>query len=122
MGYTETERPEDWDRDLNPDGHAGRNAGPEDAQAEKEAPAAADLKAVHRRYHWLTDEALGRIPILPEGTRLKQGATYIDLMAAEPTEFTALGDMEATRHHWYVPKREVDEDLWRLLLHGETRQ
>jgi hypothetical protein len=118
----ETERPEDWDRDLNPDGHAGRNAGPEDAQVEKEAPAAVDLKAVHRRYHWLTDEALGRIPILTEGTRLKQGATYIDLMAAEPTEFTATGDMQATRHNWFVPKREVDQDLWHLLLQGKARQ
>lgn len=120
MIHDEAERPEDWDRDLNPDGMAGRNSGPEDARAEKAAPAAEDLKAVHRRLHWLTDEAPRRIPVLPAGSRLKQGATYIGLKAAEPREFTATGDREAGPATWYVPTSEVDYQLWNRLIGLDT--
>jgi hypothetical protein len=107
---------DDWDRDLNPDGFAGRHAGPADAQAAKNAPPARDLKAVHNALHWLTDEALGRIPILPAGTRLLQGATYVDLRSPDRHEFTATADMAAGPDNWYVPKSEVDYQLWNRLL------
>jgi hypothetical protein len=44
------------------------------------------------------------------------GATYIDLHAPEPREFKALGTMEAGPENWYVPKSEIDYQLWNLLI------
>ena len=53
---------------------------------------------------------------MPEGSRLEQNATYIDLMVATPHEFTATGHMEAAGGHRYVPKSEVPYELWNRLL------
>ena len=35
------------------------------------------------------DEDLEQVPLVPMGTRLQQGATYVDLNEPEPKEFTA---------------------------------
>jgi hypothetical protein len=59
---------------------------------------------------------LKQIPVVPEGSRLEQNATYIDLMAATPQEFTATGSMEAGGGHRHVPKSEVPYELWNRLL------
>ena len=53
---------------------------------------------------------------MPQGSRLEQGATYIDLHSDTPQEFTATGDMEAGPHNWFVPKREIDYQLWNRLI------
>jgi hypothetical protein len=51
------------------------------------------VAVVHRRLGNMTDDELKLIPILPEGTRLEQGATYIDLAHLDDGELTARGDM-----------------------------
>jgi len=53
--------------------------------------------------------------VLPQGSRLEQGAKYIDLKDPERKEFTAMGSMEAGSDNWYVPKTEVDYQLWNRL-------
>jgi len=61
---------------------AGRNVagqGPDPAH-DGTARTAYEVKAVHRQLNDLTDDELKTVPILPEGTRLQQGATYIDLL------------------------------------------
>src|SRR5688500_5558420 len=83
-----------YDRDLNPDGMAGRNVAGQGPDPEREGTArtAYDVKAVHGRLNDLTDDELKAIPILSAGTRLQQGATYIDLLG-DRRELTATGDM-----------------------------
>lgn len=54
--------------------------------------------------------------MLPRGSRLEQGATYIDLAKDAPEEFTATGDMEATTDNYSVPKSAVDYTLWNRLI------
>ena len=49
-------------------------------------------------------------------TRLDQGGTYIDLRDAERREFTATADMTAGDDNWYVPKHDVDYELWNRLI------
>ena len=68
------------------------------------------------KFHGFTDDELKRIPILPQGSRLEQGATCVDLQDSQLAEFTATGAMEATPGHWYVPKSEVDYQLWNRLI------
>lgn len=115
----EQKHPEEWVRDLNPEQLAGQNIG---AVSEEELGnrTAYDVKEVHRLLGSLDDDDLKQIPILPRGTRLQQGATYIDLAEASPREFTATGDMSAEEDHYVVPKDQVPYPLWNRLI-GEQK-
>ena len=53
------------------------------------------------------------------GTRLQQGATYLDLRNPHCEEFTALGGMVADSGHTYVPKDQVPYPLWNRLTGDE---
>lgn len=114
-GRPNEQKPDQWQQDLNPDPMAGQNVGMESFASEKESPTAYDIKALHKHLKDFTDDELKHIIVLPQGTRLKQGATYIDLMNPEWQEFTAMGDMEATADHCYVPKTEISYPLWNRL-------
>lgn len=83
---------------------------------EKASRTAYDIKDVHRMLEGITDDGLKAIPVLWEGARLEQGATYIDLRDPQRREFKATGDMVATHEHWYVPKDAVDYELWNRLI------
>jgi hypothetical protein len=54
--------------------------------------------------------------VLREGSRLDQGATYVDLHSEHPEEFTALADMVALGDNWLVPKSRIDYTPWNRLL------
>ena len=83
-------------------------AGPHPA---KDAATAYEVKEVHRQFNGFTDDELRRIPIVPPGSRLEQGATYVDLQDPQLREFTATADMTAAPENWYVPKSEIDYRL-----------
>lgn len=72
------------------------------------------MKEAHELLADFTDDLLKQIPILPEGARLEQDATYIDL-AGDRTEFTATSDMAAEPGRLLTPKSEVDYQLWNRL-------
>lgn len=105
------QHPEEYREDLNPMYHAGENY-----QPNYHTRSAYDIKDLHDLYDFLRDDQLKSIPVLDEGQRLAQGATYIDLRHPEHGEFQAMGYMVAGPNHWYVPKSEVDFSLWNLLL------
>jgi hypothetical protein len=117
--HPEDKHPDEWQQDLNPDASKGQNYGLVDPHPEKnkgEHCTAFDVKEVHRQLRGFTDDVLKRIPILPSGSRLQQGAVYIDLADPGRKEIKATGDMEAGPGHWYVPKAEVDYQLWNRLI------
>lgn len=94
---------------------AGQNLGPRSADGERGIRTAFDVKPLHRRLEGMEDDELRRIPVLPEGTRLQQGATYLDLRDAGRDEFTATGDMRAGADDALVPKDEVPYPTWNRL-------
>jgi hypothetical protein len=106
-----------YDRDLDPDGMAGRNVASQspDPVHDGTARTAYDVKSVHARLNGLTDDQLKAIPIVPEGHRLQQGATYVDLLG-DRREMTATGDMSADKGTAYAPKDSVDYQLWNQLI------
>lgn len=53
---------------------------------------------------------------MPEGARLLQGATYLDLAGAEQREFTATTEFVAAPGTPYVAKSEVGYTLWNRLI------
>ena len=110
------QHPEEWRQDLNPDANAGQNYGTTGEQAEQDAPTAYDIKALHQALDGFSDDELERITVLPQGSRLQQGATYIDLRTPDRREFTATGDIEAGPGNWFVPKAAVDYQIWNRLI------
>lgn len=113
---TLNKHPEQYQRDLNPNAMAGQNIGVDKAETGTPPRTAFDVKPLHRRLQTFSDDALKEVSILPEGTRLEQGATYIDLKDQQPEEFTATGDMEAGPDNWYVNKRDVHYEIWNRLI------
>jgi hypothetical protein len=105
----------DFDRELRPDNLAGANYGLRGQTEAVQGRPASDIKELHTRLADLTDDELRRILILPEGSRLEQGAKYIDLQHLEQGEFVATAEMVAGPDNYYVPKAETDYVLWNRL-------
>ena len=109
------QQPDEWQQDLNPNSMAGQNYGLEGPHPEKDAPNAYEIKELHNQLQEFTNDELKQITVLPRGSRLEQGATYIDLRDSERKQFTAMGSMEAGEDNWYVPKTEIGYLLWNRL-------
>jgi len=114
--HTGDQHPEEWREDLNPHAMAGQNLGTTGPLTTSHVPTAYDLKAAHRQFSDFSDDELKRIRILPAGTRLEQGATYVDMKNLTQGEFTARGDMEAGPDEWCVTKSDTDYQLWNRLI------
>lgn len=119
VGHPNDAQDDEFQHDLNPQPMAGQNAGLAAHDAEKNAPTAYDMKELHAVLSDYTNDEMRQIVVLPHGTRLEQGAKYIDLKDPDRQEITAMGNMEATLDNWYVPKTEVDYQLWNRLKGGE---
>lgn len=114
-GRPTDQKPDEWEQDLHHDSMAGQNVGLKGPQPEKDAQNAYEIKELHSLLEDYTSDELKQIPVLPSESRLKQGATYINLKDPAREEFTAMGNMEAEPNGWYVPKTEVDYQLWNRL-------
>ncbi len=108
------QHPERYRHDLNPGPTAGQNRG--QVVGAGRGPSAYDVKDAHRTWHGLSDSDLKQIPVLPEGTRLQQGATYFDLNNPSRGELKAMGNMVAGSDNQYVAKDAVDYQLWNALI------
>lgn len=87
------------------------------AAAGKDWATAFDVKDIHRALgKAFRDDELKAIPIVPTGSRLTQGKTYIDLVSWPGVEFTANADLVAGQGNHFVPKDEVDYRLWNRLI------
>jgi hypothetical protein len=107
---------EEQAHDLNPNMHAGENHGDRGPHAEQNAPSASDLKEVRNHFNGWQEDDLKQITILPTGSRLEQGAVYVDLHAPERGEFKAMGNETAHEGTHYVPKNVTPYPLWNRLI------
>ncbi len=115
----EEKHPREREEDLNPSHMAGQNIGPAGEEAD-DSVTAYEMKGMHRMLAGYTDDELKQIPVLTEGTRLRQGATYIDLAEQHPTEFKVNGGVTIGREQLIVPKDRVPYPLWNKLI-GEEK-
>lgn len=60
-------------------------------------------------------DELDQIPVVQVGARLRPRAVYVDLRAPVRREFMADGQA-ATHDNAYVPKAEVEYELWNRLV------
>ena len=112
--------PDPWQHDLNPDHLAGQNIGP---PADELASSRATAFHLRKRGHavgGLDDEELKQVPLVPEGSRLQQGATYVNLADESYQEFTATAEITASQRDAYAPKDRVPYEIWNRLI-GEPK-
>lgn len=115
----EQKHPDEWQQDLNRDHLAGQNVGPA-TDVSEQSPTAFHLRKAGLDLGAVADDDLKRVPIVPDGTRLQQGATYVDLRASRREEFTARGDMHAEPGQAVAPKDQVPYEIWNRLI-GEEK-
>ena len=118
----EKKHPDEWERDLNPNRLAGQNIGEHGVDDDPGHVFAADVKYLVTRLQDFTMDELREIPVLRAGTRLLQGATYVDLRDPARPVFTATGEMSATANNWFVPKSETPYQYWNRLIGIEDVQ
>lgn len=106
---------DNFDHDLHPDDLAGENHGLQGRTSTGGEPAS-DIKSLHTQLADLTDDELRNLVIIPEGTRLEQGAVYFDLRHPDTDEFVAMGNMVAGPDNSYVSKKETDYVLWNRIM------
>jgi hypothetical protein len=112
--------PDEWQQDLNPNHLAGQNIGQESEQRERTDMTAFHLRKRGYELRGLDDNDLKQVPVLAEGTRLQQGATYVNLADDEPREFRATGNVTAQSGDAYAPKDKVPYEVWNRLI-GEPK-
>jgi hypothetical protein len=61
-------------------------------------------------------DELHLVPILPAGTRLDDGATYLDLKTFGWKPFRARADQHAEPAQLLVPKSETGYEVWNRLI------
>lgn len=107
--------PEEADHDLRPSGADEQRFGeiPLDRVAHERT--AADVKDLHRRFNRLTRDELRRINLLPAGTRLQEGETYLDLRDLARGAFVAGMGMVVAPSQEIVAKHELDYQIWDYL-------
>ena len=108
--------PDQWARDLSPDRMKEQNIGRSSVGTDPRARSAADIKVLTERLNVFTTDELSRIPIVPVGDKLKQGAVYLDLRSPAPVPFTATGKVMAEDVNYYVPKAEIPYEQWHRLV------
>ena len=111
--------PDEWQKDLNPNHLAGQNIGRE-AESSSEHLTAFHLRKRGYALRGLEDSDLKQVPLVPEGSRLQQGATYVNLAHDAPREFKATGNVTAASGDAYAPKDQVPYDVWNRLI-GEPK-
>lgn len=104
-----------FDRDLHPNHMAGQNIGPVSDESQRTTRTAYDVQAVHRTLRDWPDDELKEIPVLPEGTPLQQGGTYLNLREPRRGEITAMGGMRASAADAFVAKDAVPYPTWNRL-------
>ena len=112
--------PDEWQQDLNPNHLAGQNIGQESEQRERTDVTAFHLRKRGYELRGLDDNDLKQVPVLAEGTRLQQGATYVNLADDQPREFKATADVTAEPGDAYAPKDKVPYEVWNRLI-GEPK-
>jgi hypothetical protein len=112
--------PDQWQQDLNPDHMAGQNIGPPADELGSSRTTAFHLRKGGQAVGGLDDEELKQVPLVPAGSRLQQGATYVNLADGSRKEFTATAEITASPGDAYAPKDRVPYEIWNRLI-GEPK-
>ena len=103
------------DHDLRPSGADERRFGEVPLDRVAHERTAADVKDLRGRLSQLTRDELRRINLLPVGTPLQAGGTYLDLRQLDKGEFVAGMGRTVEPDEEIVAKHELDYQIWDYL-------
>lgn len=109
-------RPDESSDDLNPNRIDRQNLASSSASSGLRAHTAADIEVLASRLDSFSRDELSRIPILPVGTKLAQGAVYLDMRIPASVPFTATAGTKATELNYYAAKTQIQYELWDRLV------
>jgi hypothetical protein len=112
--------PDQWQQDLNPGHLGGQNIGAPADEVGSPSLTAFHLRKRGRDVGGLDDEELKQVPLVAVGSRLQQGATYVNLAGDSRQEFTATAEIIAASGDAYAPKDRVPYEIWNRLI-GEPK-
>jgi hypothetical protein len=89
-----------------------------DEERRREAPRlrAIDVRAHHRILQAMSEDDLGRMPLLPEGQRLTRYREHLDLHDPARANFLAEGTEVVKPGQRIVAKADVPADIWDRLI------
>jgi hypothetical protein len=102
----------DVTEDLSANDRAGMNHDMEGQHPEWKGRSGASIKELHTRLADLTNDELEQLTILPTGSRLKQGAKYLELEHLDQGEFVATARMSVESEQQLIAKHDTDYLLW----------
>jgi hypothetical protein len=102
----------DVTEDLTANDRAGMNIGMEGQHSEWEGRSGASVKELHTSLAGLTNDQLEQLVVLPEGSRLKQGAKYLDLEHLEDGGFIATAGMSVKPGQRLIAKHNTGYLVW----------
>jgi hypothetical protein len=114
----ESKNPEPSEQNLVQDASTGSNSSLE--RADVSARSAFDIKWMHGWLSEFSSEELRQIRVINPGTRLEMDATYLQLAEAERREFTADGTENVIEVNYYIPKKDIPDELWNRLIHKQV--
>jgi hypothetical protein len=114
-GRPNDQKNDQYQKDLNPDPKAGFNIGSEGEKPGRFERTAADIVDLRNQMEGYSSDDLNRIPVLKPGTRLEQGAKYINLKDPARQEFVGMASDAVDEGDYIVPKSEVEYELWNRL-------
>jgi hypothetical protein len=114
-GRPHDQKDDQYQQDLNPNPKAGFNIGADGEKPGRFERTAADINTLAQQMAGYSDEDLNRIPVLKPGTRLEQGAKYINLKDPARKEFVGMASDSVDEGDYIVPKSQVGYDLWNRL-------
>lgn len=112
LAPSDLKHPEPWSSDLNSRDDVATVPGIATLPATQPASTLPELVRLLADFN---EDELEHIPVVQVGTRLRPRAVYVDLRAPVRREFMADGQV-ATPENAYVPKAEVEYELWNRLV------
>ena len=110
----------DFDNDLHPHSRAGQNDSPD----RNEGRSAFDLKELQTPLHALLqklpNQELKQIPVLDTGTRLQEGAVYLDLRNLDGGPFQGMNNREVGADDAFTAKSHLDHEQFAYLTGATT--
>ena len=110
----------DFDNDLHPHNRAGQNDSPDRNEGRSAFMLKENESTLHPRLQALPNQELKQIPLLDTGTRLQEGAAYLDLRNLNGGAFQGMNNREVSADDAFVAKSHLDHEQFAYLTGATT--
>ncbi len=110
----------DFDNDLHPHNRSGQNDSPDRNEGRSAYLLKENESTMHPRLQMLPVQELKQIPVLDTGTRLQEGAAYLDLRNLDSGAFQGMNNREVGPDDLFTAKSHLDHEQFAYLTGATT--